>query len=189
MMTTIATIVRMDSADIVRSPPAKRYGPLPLRMLGNTLGFAPQIRRAIFWRKYETPIAVIRTANEPVPLSGLYASLSITIPKTVHAPIATKSAIHPFIPTYIDIMNETYPPTMMTSPCAKFSILDIPYTMVYPSAMIAYTLPRLRPEIKLFNKFITISLYFQCLNLLYVALGCHIQDVTPLCRQLYSLSQ
>ena len=34
---------------------------------------------------------------------------------------------------------------MMTSPWAKFSILAMPYTMVYPSAMIAYTLPRLSP--------------------------------------------
>ena len=29
------------------------------------------------------------------------------------------------------------PPTMIMSPWAKFSILAIPYTMVYPRAMIA----------------------------------------------------
>jgi len=50
---------------------------------------------------------------------------------------------------------------MMTSPWAKFSILAIPYTIVYPSAMIAYTLPRLMPLIRCDKKVISylISLY------------------------------
>ena len=34
---------------------------------------------------------------------------------------------------------------MIKSPWAKFSIFAIPYTMVYPRAMIAYILPRLKP--------------------------------------------
>ena len=37
---------------------------------------------------------------------------------------------------------------MMTSPWAKLSILAMPYTMVYPRAMMAYTLPRLIPLIR-----------------------------------------
>ena len=53
---------------------------------------------AAFCRKYETPIAVINTASEPVPLSGRYASLSIQIPSTVHVAIAIRSDTHAFIP-------------------------------------------------------------------------------------------
>ena len=59
------------------------------------------------------------------------------------------------------VQKEIYAPTMMTSPWAKFSILAIPYTIVYPSAMSAYTLPRLMPLIRCDKKVISylISLY------------------------------
>lgn len=80
----------------------------------------------MFCRKYDTPMAVIRTAKEPVPLSGLYASLSIVIPRIVHMTIATRRASHPFNPIYIVMMNDMYPPIIITSPCAKLSILEIP---------------------------------------------------------------
>ena len=46
---------------------------------------------------------------------------------------------------------------MIISPCAKFSIFAMPYTMVYPKAIIAYTPPRLRPLIKVPIKFIRVS--------------------------------
>ena len=42
----------------------------------------------------------------------------------------------------------------MTSPWAKFNILAIPYTIVYPSAISAYTLPKLIPLIKWATKLI-----------------------------------
>ena len=46
---------------------------------------------------------------------------------------------------YCVAQKAMYAPIMMTSPCAKLSILAMPYTIVYPRAMIAYTLPRLMP--------------------------------------------
>ena len=33
------------------------------------------------------------------------------------------------------LITATYAPIMITSPCAKFNILAIPYTIVYPSAI------------------------------------------------------
>ena len=107
MITILAAIVNMDSGVIVSCPPAAWIVFMPSKRLVNTLGFAPQIRRAEFCRKYDTPIAVISTARDPVPLSGLYASLSMMIPRSVQATIATSRASQPFIPTYIVSMNET----------------------------------------------------------------------------------
>ena len=61
---------------------------------------------------------------------------------------------------YVVAQNDIYAPTMMTSPWAKLSIFAMPYTMVYPSAIIAYTLPRPIPFIRLVNKFIKSPLYY-----------------------------
>ena len=106
IMTMFAMMVNMDSGDMTSSPPARRIGSIPLNRLVNILGLAPQMSRAMFCRKYETPIAVISTASEPVPLSGLYARRSMSMPRHVHTAMATRRATQPFMPTFIVMMNE-----------------------------------------------------------------------------------
>ena len=51
MITILATIVSMDSGVIVSCPPAAWIVLAPCRRLVKTLGLAPQISRAAFWRK------------------------------------------------------------------------------------------------------------------------------------------
>ena len=56
-------------------------------------------------------------------------------------------------------VNTTNPPIIIISPWAKLSILAMPYTIVYPRAISAYTLPRLTPLIRYDKKFIIILLF------------------------------
>ena len=86
-------------------------------------------------------MAVISTARDAAPLSGLYAIRSIVMPRRVQTTIARIIESQGFIPPWQNVKNTTYPPTMMISPWAKFSILAMPYTIVYPRAISAYTLP------------------------------------------------
>ena len=81
---------------------------------------------ATFWRRILTPIAVISTASDDASLSGLYATFSITTPRTVHTTIATINAANTLVPLPYIILKRTYPPIIITSPWAKLSILAIP---------------------------------------------------------------
>ena len=83
------------------------------------------------------PMAVISTARLAACRSGRYASPSIVMPKTVHTTIAAKIATMGGRPQYCSPQKAIYAPTMIMSPWAKFSILAMPYTIVYPSAMMA----------------------------------------------------
>ena len=75
-------------------------------------------------------MAVISTASEVACLSGLYATFSMTIPRSVQAITARTIDSQEFSPHVVMQVNITYPPTIITSPCAKLSILAIPYTSV-----------------------------------------------------------
>ena len=58
-------------------------------------------------------------------------------PRTVHTTIAVKIPTIGAIPRVLTMVKMAKPPTMIISPWAKFSILAMPYTMVYPRAMMA----------------------------------------------------
>ena len=70
------------------------------------------------------------TARDPVPLRGLYASPSISIPRAVQTIMARITDTHAGRLRYMVAQKEIYAPTMITSPWAKFSILEMPYTIV-----------------------------------------------------------
>ena len=82
-------------------------------------------------------MAVISTAREVACRRGRYASPSMVIPSTVQRTMAASSAPTGGSPQYCRAQKATYAPTMIMSPWAKFSIFAIPYTMVYPRAMMA----------------------------------------------------
>ena len=69
---------------------------------------------------------MISTDNDSAPLSGLYAIFSTKIPRIMQTTADITVAIYGLIPSEIIQVNAIYPPTMITSPCAKFSILAIP---------------------------------------------------------------
>ena len=58
-------------------------------------------------------------------------------PNIVHTATAASTPTMGSPPIVLTTVNVVKPPTMMISPWAKFSIFAIPYTMVYPRAMIA----------------------------------------------------
>ena len=90
-----AARVNRASQVTVSSPPKRLIlEPILLNTEVNTLGALPHIMRAAFCRKYDTPIAVMRTARDPVPLKGLYASPSIRIPRVVQTIIARITDTH-----------------------------------------------------------------------------------------------
>ena len=72
---------------------------------------------------------MISTASGEAPLKGLYAAFSVRIPKTVQTITETKIARGTF-PNAIIVVKIAYAPTMIISPCAKFNIFAIPYTIV-----------------------------------------------------------
>lgn len=82
-------------------------------------------------------MAVISTASGGAFLSGLYAIFSMVTPSTVQTMIAQTIATPADVCIEETAVKMTKPPIMMTSPCAKFSIFAIPYTIVYPSAISA----------------------------------------------------
>ena len=55
---------------------------------------------------------------------------AIVTPSTVHTPMAASTHSAGGNPQYWDAQKAIYAPTMMTSPCAKLSILAMPYTIV-----------------------------------------------------------
>ena len=87
-------------------------------------------------------------------MKRLYAIFSMATPSTVHTMTAASIATAGEVDAEDTAVKMTNPPIMMTSPCAKFNIFAIPYTIVYPSAISAYTLPRLMPLIRYDKKFI-----------------------------------
>ena len=61
----------------------------------------------------------------------------MVMPSNVHTSIASRMQTAGGSFQYWAALKIMNAPTMITSPCAKFSILAIPYTIVYPSAMMA----------------------------------------------------
>ncbi len=81
---------------------------------------------------------MIKTASEDAAcLKGLYAIYSMAIPRTVHNITAKSIPAKVGSPCILTAKNTAKPPTIITSPWAKFNILAMPYTIVYPRAIIA----------------------------------------------------
>ena len=80
----------------------------------------------LLWARIGTPMAVMSTASDVAARSGLYASFSIVMPRTVQTIMAR---ITPTIGGRLNLVQakkQIYAPTMMTSPWAKFSIFAMP---------------------------------------------------------------
>ena len=75
-------------------------------------------------------MAVMSTARLGAERSGLYARPSMTTPSTVQTSMASSTATGQGRPRFVMASRDMYPPTMITSPWAKLSILAMPYTMV-----------------------------------------------------------
>ena len=96
MMMRHAMTVTMETAETLYC--AKKPGTGKVTSDVKFLGVAPQMSWAAFCRKYETPMAVMRTASGPASRSGRYASPSITTPSTVQTITESTTDAQPGIP-------------------------------------------------------------------------------------------
>ena len=71
-------------------------------------------------------MAVMSTASDVAARSGLYASFSIVMPRTVHTIIARITPTTGGRSNLVQAKKHIYAPTMMMSPWAKFSIFAMP---------------------------------------------------------------
>jgi hypothetical protein len=105
----------------------------------------------------DMPIAEMSGARRGASRKGRYAIFSIVAPYAAQiAPAAitvmrmesgSDIAVTPVAVRKPSRMMPRYAPSIYISPCAKLISSSMPYTIVYPSAIRAYTAPTVRPLI------------------------------------------